>query len=270
MDKILELHDVTVRYRGVPHPVLAGVRLALGPGDRLVVAGADGAGKTALVRLAAGLSVAHAGHASRGFRQLALVGSDARAQVIGDTPLADVAAGMEARGIPAASMEEIAWELLELVGLADHAHRPVAVLSGGEQQRLAAAAALAPLAACPGEPALVLLDEPATHLDPRGRATLLDLLDRCAGPHAAVIWTTQQPDELGTFPDVLVLHAGRVAFRGAPRDLIAHPGHLESVGLAIPSPARVAIELADRGIRMGPPPLTDPELLGQIDAWGMR
>ncbi len=104
--------------------------------------------------------------------------------------------------------------LLASVGLADHAKKPVAALSGGMKQRLALAIALL------GDPALLLLDEFTSNLDAQARAGLLELLHRQRNKRLAVLFTSHRVDEVQLLADrVLVMGDGRIRADCAPTAL---------------------------------------------------
>ncbi|MGC9261489.1 MAG: ABC transporter ATP-binding protein, partial [Phycisphaerae bacterium] len=104
--------------------------------------------------------------------------------------------------------------LLASVGLADHAKKPVAALSGGMKQRLALAIALL------GNPALLLLDEFTSNLDAQARAGLLELLHRQRNKNLTVLFTSHRVDEVQMLADrVLVMQDGLIGNDCAPAAL---------------------------------------------------
>ena len=110
-------------------------------------------------------------------------------------------------------------ELLDLVGLAELAHRYPHELSGGQQQRVALARALA------SDPAVVLLDEPFSSLDAALRAGMraqVEQVLRATGT-TVVLVTHDQQEALSMADQVAVLRHGRVAQAGTPREIYAHP-----------------------------------------------
>ena len=106
-------------------------------------------------------------------------------------------------------------ELLDLLGLTDHAGTTVRRLSGGQRQRLALAVAIV------GRPELVFLDEPSAGLDPQSRLAVWSLVERMRADGVAVVLTTHLMDEAERLADqVVVVDAGRVVADGSPADLI--------------------------------------------------
>jgi ABC-2 type transport system ATP-binding protein len=108
-----------------------------------------------------------------------------------------------------------ATRVLDAVGLTGRMHQKIRTLSGGMQQRVALAAALL------GDPALLVLDEPATGLDPEQRLELRSVLARAAQRGTVVLSTHNTGEVAALCQHVLVMREGRVRFRGTPADLVA-------------------------------------------------
>jgi ABC-2 type transport system ATP-binding protein len=106
--------------------------------------------------------------------------------------------------------------VLGLVGLGDRASARVRTLSGGQRRRLALAQAFI------GDPALLILDEPTTGLDPEQRAGLRALLSERAAQGGAVLLATHQTEDVAALCErVVVMDGGRVRFDGTVADLVA-------------------------------------------------
>ncbi len=105
--------------------------------------------------------------------------------------------------------------MLEAVGLADRMHRKIRTLSGGMRQRVALAAALV------GDPELLLLDEPATGLDPEQRLELRSLLAGAARRGTVLLSTHNTAEVAALCQRVAVMREGRIRFLGTPRELVA-------------------------------------------------
>jgi len=178
-------------YRGRERPALAGIDLRLDPGAVLLVIGPSGSGKSTLALALAGL-IPHAIPGAWVGRlvvdglevsvtpapvigeRVGVVFQDPETGIVLDRVADEIAFGLENRGWSLDRMRARVPESLALAGLAGFEGRRTANLSGGEQQRLAIAGALAP------EPGLLVLDEPTANLDPPGMASVFERLGSLA------------------------------------------------------------------------------------------
>jgi NitT/TauT family transport system ATP-binding protein len=179
-------------------PILRDVSFAVRRGELVCVIGASGSGKTTLLRLLAGLlapttgTVRLGGRAVEGpSRDVAVVFQDySRALLPWRTAAGNVSLALEAIGVPAAERASRIAPLLAKVGLADHAHKYPAQLSGGMQQRLQIARSLAQ------DPSVLLMDEPFGALDAMTRQSLQDEMLRIAAERqATVLFVTHDLEE---------------------------------------------------------------------------
>jgi energy-coupling factor transport system ATP-binding protein len=186
---VLEVEHLTYSYPGVETAALNDVSLAVEPGEFCVLAGLSASGKSTLLRAACGLvphfhggdfsgRVRVAGLDTRDHGPAAIgalagtVFQDPETQVVMGTVRAELALGLENLGRPPGAVARAVEEVSLALGLASLLERPTHELSGGELQRVALAAALAP------RPRLVLLDEPTSQLDPVAGDELIWLLRR--------------------------------------------------------------------------------------------
>ena len=191
-----------------PAPCLTGVDLDVAPGERVALVGGNGAGKTSLLRVLAGLDPARAGVVR--WRGGALPRGAARPRAIGVVLQAEIAGPLTVAEVLALAGGAAPVDDPELAPLA---RRPCATLSGGELQRVALARARA------ADPSLYLLDEPTNHLDPRCRAALLAWLDALPA-RTAVVVATHDLDLAARLGRVVVLGDGAVLADGAARDVM--------------------------------------------------
>jgi len=210
-----------VRHVRAGREVLRVDRLDVGPGERLSVLGPNGAGKTTLLLLLAaverptrgevtvgGMSTAHGGVALR--RQVAY--ATQRPGLLSTTVLRNVELPLRWRKVPRERRRALALAALDRLQVAHLADRPASALSGGEQQRVSLARALAL------DPEVLLLDEPAAGLDAQSRSAFFADLDRALEDRAAtVVHVSHRPQEALRLADrVVVLVTGLVHQVGTP------------------------------------------------------
>ena len=186
-----------VAVRGA-RTVLAGVDVEVHAGERLALLGPSGSGKTTLLTLLGGLERPQAGVVRLGATDVATLDPPALRASVGLvlqgyglvsllTAQENVALPLMARRVPRSEVERRTDDALRAVGLGERGTHLVEELSGGEQQRVAVARALA------SEPAVLLADEPTAELDAASRGVVLDLLLGRARTGVAVVLATHDP-----------------------------------------------------------------------------
>ena len=216
----VELSDVVFVAGG--KRLIDDVSLRLGPGPLTCVMGPNGAGKSLLLRLVAGLirpsggRVSCGGAAKAGKNRIAFVFQ--RPVLLRRSAGANLNHALKTYGVPRSERRGRIAELLALGQLEALAERPARVLSGGEQQRLSMVRALA------AGPALLLLDEPTTSLDPQATAAIEALIRKVAGEGVKVVLVTHDRDQARRMADEIVfLHHGRIAERAAATRFFDQP-----------------------------------------------
>lgn len=182
----------------------------IGKGRRTVVLGPNGAGKTLFLKLCHGLIAPTTG--SIAFADAADGGRSKRHAMVFQKPVmlrrsvaGNLRHALGLAGLGFFERRRRAAEVLADFGLAEIAHRPARVLSGGEQQRLAIARAAAV------RPELLFLDEPASALDPSATRRIEELLLRLHGEGLTWVMTTHDLGQARRLADhVLFFHAGRL------------------------------------------------------------
>ena len=263
---LIEVDDLTFRYRRATEPAIRNISLNLEPGEVLLVAGPSGCGKSTLIRALNGLIP----HSYRGeltgsvhvdgrstqelrLRDLArLVGTvlqDPRKQLVASTVRGELAFGPENLRVPPAEINETLDAVIARAEIEHLATRTTDQLSGGESQQVAIAGTLMLT------PRLVVLDEPLANLDPAAARRLLSLVRSLAKAGTAVVIVEHRvEDVLHAEPDrVLYLEEGSVRYLG---DLdgffrVADPA-------SVKLPFEVAVARARERGPAGPPPTDLP------------
>lgn len=204
--------------------VLEGVSMELRNGAPTVLIGPNGSGKTTFMRLASGLMaptmgrITYAGRTSARADRYAFVLQ--KPVMLRRSTAANVAYALTAAGRRAEPPR--IQELLELVGLPEHAGRPARRLSGGEQQRLALARALA------REPEVMFLDEPTASLDPGSTNAVEEIIRKAVEQGVKVVMATHDLGQARRLAgDILFLAKGRVLENAPASRFFAEPSSQE-------------------------------------------
>lgn len=259
----VRLAHVTLRYGD--SVALDDVTLEVCRGERVCVLGANGSGKSTLASVICGLlapdegDVELAGHAvctggvpdlaayRDARRQLGLVFQNPDDQIVTSVVADDVAFGPENLGVPRAQISVRVARELRRVAMEKYAHADPSRLSGGQRQRVCIAGALAM------EPAVLVLDEPSSLLDVRGRAAIMRVMGRLAAAGATLVHVTHFMDEALAADRVVVMQHGHVALEGTPDEVFAAENAqvIEALGLEMPFEARLAVALRQAGAAGG-------------------
>jgi tungstate transport system ATP-binding protein len=221
----ITLDQVSFTARG--NPILSDVSLAISPGTPTVLIGPNGSGKTTLLRVLMGLVRPASGRLLRGGREGV---SPARCSIVFQRPAmlrrsvaGNIRYALAAAGFPRSLRNAHCVELLALVGLSGLAGQPARRLSGGEQQRLALARALAK------DPAVLFLDEPTASLDPAATKAVEDIIRDVSEHGIKVVMATHDLGEARRLAgEVILLHRGRVVDMADANEFFASPGTQEA------------------------------------------
>jgi len=189
--------------------ILDGITLTIAPGAPTILIGPNGSGKTTLLRAAMGLVPLSDGRITWGGREAVQSSQSAivfqRPAMLRRTAVANVRYALAAASFPHSARHDRAVELLNLVGLEGLGGRPARRLSGGEQQRLALARALA------RDPAVLFLDEPTASLDPYATKAIEDIVHAVSARGVKVVMSTHDLGQAKRLAgDVVLLHRGRL------------------------------------------------------------
>ena len=225
---ILPLRLERVAFSAGGREIIPPLDLALEAGPSTIILGANGAGKSVLMRLMHGLLAPTSGavawserDARRARRLQAMVFQ--RPVMLRRSAHANVVFALKASGVPSAERGDRAREALTEVGLAYLADRPARVLSGGEQQRLALARAWAL------HPEVLFLDEPTASLDPGATREIEAVIRAFDAAGTKIVMTTHNLGQARRLGDeVIFLHRGRVAERAPVDAFFKQPSSAEA------------------------------------------
>ncbi len=219
----LVLIDGVGKSFGADVAALRDISATIEPGTITGLVGPDGAGKTTLIRLMAGLMMPDAG-------TISVFGLDTKHDAeriqasIGYMPQRfglyedlkvreNLDLYAELRGLPRTERTAVFTRLLEFTGLAPFTERLAGRLSGGMKQKLGLACAMVQT------PKLLLLDEPSVGVDPISRRELWRMIEELAGQDIGVLWSTSYLDEAEKCDRVILLNEGRMVFSGKPAEM---------------------------------------------------
>jgi tungstate transport system ATP-binding protein len=225
---ILPLRLDRVSFAAGGREIVAPLSLEIGAGPNTVILGANGAGKSVLMRLmhgllapTAGLVAWNDGDRGRVRRQQAMVFQ--RPVMLRRSARANVIFALQAVGVAGKERERRADEALREVGLSHLAERPARVLSGGEQQRLALARAWAL------HPEVLFLDEPTASLDPSATREIETVIKAFDASGTKIVMATHNLGQARRLGDeVIYLHQGRVLERAPVDEFFKQPATAEA------------------------------------------
>jgi tungstate transport system ATP-binding protein len=225
---ILPLLLRDVRFAAGGRNIIDGISGEIAAGPTTIILGANGAGKSVLMRLMHGLLRPTSGEiswrapdAERVRRGQAMVFQ--RPVMLRRSALGNILYALQLAHVPAAERERQAMDALREVGLFDVAHRPARVLSGGEQQRLALARAWAL------HPEVLFLDEPTANLDPGATREIENVIKAFDASGTKIVMSTHNLGQARRLGDeVLFIHQGRLVERSPLDRFFKQPAAPES------------------------------------------
>src|SRR5438093_2495205 len=234
----LRVNNLSYVYPG-GQKALDGVGFEVVQGESVALVGPNGAGKTTLFLCLSGLRSIPSGAANVGGldpaersqrralpSMVGIIFQDSDDQLFSTTVSDDVAFGPLNLGLTPTEVRQRVTEALEHVGLRGFESRVPFHLSGGEKRRVALAGVLAM------RPEILLLDEPSSHLDPRGRRELIHLINGLSV--TKIIASHDLEFILETCQRAIVFDAGRVVADGSARKLLADRDLMKARGLEVP------------------------------------
>jgi energy-coupling factor transport system ATP-binding protein len=269
-EPLIQASNLSYSYKnpgGTAIPALAGINLAIMPGEFVVILGHNGSGKSTLAKCLSGLLLPDQGEVRvRGWdtrearhqhdirATVGMVLQNPDNQFVATVVEEEVAFGAENLGLGSQIIRENVGRALQNTGLVDLSLANPHTLSAGQKARLAIAGILAMAPQC------LVLDESTAMLDPVSRLELLGLLRQLHSDGMTVIMITHYMDEAPEADRVVVLDSGQIALLGTPREVFRQASRLDELGLELPPVPGLARNLARRGLDLGVP-LSTPELI---------
>ena len=267
MKSVIDVKNLSFRYKeSQEYYDVKDITFHVKRGEWLSIVGHNGSGKSTTVRLIDGLLEAESGeividgqrlteeNVWNIRRQIGMVFQNPDNQFVGATVEDDVAFGLENQGLSRQEMKKRVEEALDLVGMLDFKKREPARLSGGQKQRVAIAGVVAL------RPAILILDEATSMLDPEGRRELIETVKGIRKDYdMTVISITHDLEEVAMSDRVLVMKKGSIESTSSPRDLFSR-NDLDQIGLDNPFANQLKHSLSQNGYGLPENYLTESEL----------
>ncbi|HID16632.1 MAG TPA: ATP-binding cassette domain-containing protein, partial [Candidatus Atribacteria bacterium] len=178
-------------------------------------------------------------------RRIGMVFQNPDNQIVASVVEKDVAFGLENLGIPSKEIRKRVDEALDVVGLSNFRNMEPHYLSGGQKQRLAIAGILAM------HPECIILDEPTSMLDPKGKREVLDLLVKLNTKFGiTIIFITQDMEEVLLSRRTIGILDGRIIFNGTPREIFNDLEILDLLSLSLTKVGEIVYYLRQQGINI--------------------
>ena len=267
MKSVVDVKNLSFRYKeSQEYYDVKDITFHVKRGEWLSIVGHNGSGKSTTVRLIDGLLEAESGeividgqrlteeNVWNIRRQIGMVFQNPDNQFVGATVEDDVAFGLENQGLSRQEMKKRVEEALDLVGMLDFKKREPARLSGGQKQRVAIAGVVAL------RPAILILDEATSMLDPEGRRELIETVKGIRKDYdMTVISITHDLEEVAMSDRVLVMKKGEIESTSSPRELFSR-NDLDQIGLDDPFANQLKYSLSQNGYDLPENYLTESEL----------
>ena len=267
MKSVIDVKNLSFRYKeSQEYYDVKDIMFHVKRGEWLSIVGHNGSGKSTTVRLIDGLLEAESGEIVIDGqrlteeniwnirRQIGMVFQNPDNQFVGATVEDDVAFGLENQGLSRQEMKKRVEEALDLVGMLDFKKREPARLSGGQKQRVAIAGVVAL------RPAILILDEATSMLDPEGRRELIETVRGIRKDYdMTVISITHDLEEVAMSDRVLVMKRGEIESTSSPRELFSR-NDLDQIGLDAPFSNQLKNSLSKNGYDLPENYLTESEL----------
>ena len=268
---MIEVKDLAYTYPGVDDTpgvaVFEDLDLQVEEGQFVAILGTNGCGKSTLAKhfncillptggkvWVCGMDTSDEDKLISIRRNVGMVFQNPDNQIVANVVEEDVAFGPENLGIASPAIRRRVDQALQQVGMYEYREHAPHLLSGGQKQRVAIAGVIAM------EPRCIVLDEPTAMLDPKGRREVMETVLRLnREKHITVVLITHHMDEAAQAGRVVVLHKGKVAADGTPKEVFSQVDLLHEIGLAAPETVELCRELNEHGFDLSLDHLTIEE-----------
>jgi energy-coupling factor transport system ATP-binding protein len=262
---MIDIRNISYCYdshRAEKIPALHQLNLQIREGEFIAVMGHNSSGKTTLARCLNALLIPQTGEVViDGLatcdeqnilsirKKVGMVFQNPDNQIVSTTVEREIAFGLENLGVPMETIHQVVTSILDRFDLTRYRNYPPHLLSGGEKQRVAVASVLAM------NPKYLVLDEPTSMLDPKGRRELLTLLAEIKSDNAAkptidqitMILITQIPEEALQSDRLIIMEKGTIIFDDHPKIVFQNVGKIKAIGLAVPIEFEIMPLLVEKG-----------------------
>ncbi len=257
---VIETKNLTLTYgAGTPfeRTALKNCSIKIEQGEYVAIIGHTGSGKSTLVQMLNGLIKPDSGKVLLDGKDIwekpkkiknvrfkvGMVFQFPEYQLFAETVREDIAYGPTNQGYNDNEIKAIVEDTAKLVGITSLLDKSPFDLSGGEKRRAAIAGVMAMA------PKVLILDEPTAGLDPRGRETVLDLVDKYRRETGAtiILVSHSMEDVAARAERVIVLHDGKLEMTGTVSEVFSRAEELSGMGLKIPQVTQIFMELRKLG-----------------------
>ena len=259
MSEIIKVDHLGFTYPGVEDApgavVFEDMNLTIEQGSLVAILGSNGCGKSTLAKHFNSILLPCGGKvwvngmdtsdeykliAIR--RNVGMVFQNPDNQIVANVVEEDVAFGPENLGMASPEIRHRVDNALAQVGMSKYAQHAPHLLSGGQKQRVAIAGVIAMAPKC------IVLDEPTAMLDPRGRSEVMQTITKLNREKGiTVVLITHHMDEAAQCDRVVVMHSGKVASDGTPKEVFSDVELMHDLGLAAPETVELCYELNKLG-----------------------
>jgi cobalt/nickel transport system ATP-binding protein len=274
-ERVVEIECITHIYPDLTKVQICGLEFIVNQGERVAILGANGCGKTTLLKHLVGILVPKEGTVkvfgmdpgkaySKIRQRIGVVMQDVDEQILGPTVHDDILFAPLNYGMPRSEAEAFAREAIERLNIESIQGKIVHYLSGGEKKKVALAGAMVL------KPDLLILDEPFTGLDPVSKKDLVKVLNELNRERkVTIIMTLHEVDLVPEVADVLYLMHGHgdLSERGTPEEIFGRVEDLEQYNLEEPALIRLFKGLKKEGLDFGDPLRVDEGIQAIKGRW---